>query len=95
MRRAKRRPARESGFNQRIRSQLNGSGFFNLLTVEALDEPVKLIRQINRLALAARPWHSTCFSARSTASRSGWLSTDCRPMFTGSGKRPPNGKAVA
>ena len=31
--------ARETGFIQRSTSRLTGSGFFNLLTVEALDEP--------------------------------------------------------
>ena len=31
--------AREAGFIQRSTSRLTGSGFFNLLTVEALDEP--------------------------------------------------------
>jgi hypothetical protein len=31
--------ARESGFIQRSTSRLTGSAFFNLLTVEALDEP--------------------------------------------------------
>ncbi len=31
--------ARETGFIQRSSSRLTGSGFFNLLTVEALDEP--------------------------------------------------------
>ena len=32
--------ARETGFIQRSTSRLTGSGFFNLLTVEALDEPI-------------------------------------------------------
>ena len=31
--------ARETGFIQRSTSRLSGSAFFNLLTVEALDEP--------------------------------------------------------
>ena len=31
--------ARETGFIQRSASRLIGSGFFNLLTVESLDEP--------------------------------------------------------
>ena len=31
--------ARKTGFIQRSTSRLTGSGFFNLLTVEALDEP--------------------------------------------------------
>ena len=32
--------ARETGFIQRSTSRLTGSGIFNLLTVEALNEPI-------------------------------------------------------